>query len=135
MEYQPLRVAIVSYRLEGKEIPKVIDLARKFPCKECGAPVDYACKETSALCWRARLLTEKQWTVVREARKIGLGAAGGFKDEIYHGLNCMGIAAAFSDHDGVHKCVREWKADEIVMVKFILDKVHVSDFDPAPLHK
>jgi hypothetical protein len=118
-EYVPIRVAVVTARLKGDPIPPEIELASHFPCPECGAPAGMACRETSNLCWRARVLTRKQWNALQTARKLGKGASGGFRDEIYQGFNRMG--QIHKDADGAQNAIRFMSKARVAMIKEVLD--------------
>src|ERR1700677_3802957 len=107
-DYSPISVLLVTCRLQGKLPPPELELARRFPCMECGAPVGMSCKETSDRCWRARLLSEKQWRAIQKAYRVGRslnGSSGSaFLDSIYGGFNAMGMI--HKDPDGAQDQMR-----------------------------
>jgi hypothetical protein len=122
--YIPIAATVVTHRLRGTAMPPELELARRFPCMECGAPVGFACRETSERCWRARLLTNKQWRAIQKARLGGLGAPGGFLDEIYQGFGRMG--QMHDDHEGAQNAMRRLRTGQdgkavVEMIKAVLD--------------
>ena len=123
-DYIPIAATVVTHRLRGTAMPPELELARQFPCMECGAPVGFSCKETSERCWRARLLSDAQWKAIQKARKLGKGASGGFMDEIYQGFMIQG--KMHRDPDGAQDQMRRLRAgvggkDVVAMIKAVLD--------------
>ena len=123
-DYIPIAATVVTHRLRGTAMPPELELARRFPCMECGAPVGFACRETSERCWRARLLSDAQWKAIQKARKLGRGAAGGFLDEIYQGFGQM--AQMHHDKDGAQDRMRRLRTGQdgkavVEMIKAVLD--------------
>ena len=127
-DYIPIAATVVTHRLRGTAMPPELELARRFPCMECGAPVGFACRETSERCWRARLLSDAQWKAIQGAYKRGRhlnGSSGStFLDSIYGGFNAMGMI--HRDPDGAQDRMRRLRTGQdgkavVEMIKAVLD--------------
>lgn len=101
-------MTIVVYRLKGEDPPPEIQLAKNYPCMECGAPAGFACTGATDFCWRARLLSGKQWASLRTAYGRG-GLTTSYKDflnRVYQGYGRMGMI--HKDPEGVQERLREF---------------------------
>jgi hypothetical protein len=113
----------------GKPVPQEVVLAEQNPCFECGAGPGECCKETSSLCWKARLFTRMQWGLITTAYDGRNKNAVGVRDNLYQGLNQLGLHAGIpaSDPWGVLKAVRELRKDQVPMLEMMLTRYHLPD--------
>lgn len=121
----PIAVAVVTHRLNGTAMPPDMELARRFPCMECGAPVGFSCLATSDLCWRSRLLSMNQWRAVQKAYWRGpKGHSSSFMDRIYQGFMSMGMM--HKDPDGAQDAMRRLRTGQdgkamVEMIRAVLE--------------